>query len=204
MGAGQGAGRDADAEAEAMLAALRERARGPGLTLLRHPKVAGAGLVYGRHDPPLAPEAADQIEAACRRALALRLSPGAVTSSPAPRALALARPLAAALGVGVTEDPRLQELDFGAWEGRAWAALDRGESDPWAEDPWRRAPPGGERFFDLCARMAEALAEAGPEAVMVSHAGPIRAAWMLREGIGFDEAFRRAVPYAAPVPLRAG
>lgn len=185
------------------LAALRARAAGPGLTLFRHPKTAAEGIVYGRHDPAPAPEAPAQIESALARARALRLQ-GPVIASPAGRAQALALPLAAALGVAVQTDEDLRELDFGAWEGLRWDALDRAQSDPWAEDPWRRAPPGGERFADLVARAAAALARAPSGAVLVTHAGVIRAAWMLREGIGFDEAFARPVPYAAPVPLRAG
>jgi hypothetical protein len=40
------------------LNALRARAMGPALTLLRHPRVVAEGLVYGRTDPPLGPSAA--------------------------------------------------------------------------------------------------------------------------------------------------
>jgi alpha-ribazole phosphatase len=185
------------------LNALRARAMGPALTLLRHPRVVAEGLVYGRTDPPLGPSAAQEIAAACARARALRLTPDVVRCSPSPRALALAEALAAALGVAHAPDPRLLELDFGAWEGLRWDALDRAESDPWAEDPWHLAPPGGESFGDLTARVADVLAEAPEGAVLVTHAGVVRAARMLREGIDFAAAFAAPVPYAAPRPLRA-
>ena len=185
------------------LTALRARAMGPAITLLRHPRVTAEGLVYGRTDPALAPTARQEIAAACARARALRLAPQVVRSSPSPRALALAQGLGDALGAPVATDPRLMELDFGAWEGRRWDALDRAESDPWAVDPWRRAPPGGESFGALAARVAEALAEAPEGAVLVTHAGVVRAARMLREGIDFAAAFAAPVPYAAPQPLRA-
>ncbi|MGG7565278.1 histidine phosphatase family protein [Rhodovulum sp. DZ06] len=185
------------------IAALRAAASGPGLTLFRHPKMDADGVVYGRSNPPFADVAARQIEDACRRALALRLSPPELVSSPAERALALAGPLSEALGVGVRVDHRLHELDFGAWEGTRWDALDRAVSDPWAADPWRLAPPGGESFGALAERVGAALADAAAGAVLVCHAGPIRAAWMLRQGLGMKDAFARAVEYAAPTPLPA-
>lgn len=185
------------------LFALRARAAGPALTLLRHPRVAAEGLVYGRSDPPPGPTAAQEIAAARARVRALGLAPDVVRSSPSPRAAMLAHALAEALGVRVAMDPRLMELDFGAWEGLRWDALDRGQSDPWAEDPWRRAPPGGESFGALTARVADALGDAPEGAVLVTHAGVIRAARMLREGIDFAAAFAAPTPYAVPQPLRA-
>jgi alpha-ribazole phosphatase len=161
------------------------------------------GLVYGRTDPPLAPSAAQEIDGAIRRARVLRLAPDAIRASPSPRAMALAEALAAALGVPVLPDPRLMELDFGAWEGLRWDALSPDHCDPWRADPWRLAPPGGETFGALAARVAEALAEAPPGEVLVTHSGVIRGARMLREGIDLAAAFAAPAPFASPIPLRA-
>ncbi|SFH68913.1 histidine phosphatase family protein [Albimonas pacifica] len=164
------------------------------LLVMRHPRTAAApGLCYGRHDPGLAPGWEARIDA-----LSPGLAAAAVVTSPAPRCLKPARRLARALGAGVIEDPRLQELDFGAWEGRRWSEIPRAESDPWAEDPVRRAPPGGESFQALAARTAQALAEAPPGALLLCHAGPIRAILMALRGLDFAQAFARAVPYATP------
>jgi alpha-ribazole phosphatase len=167
------------------------------LVLLRHPRVEAAGLCYGRADPPLAASASAEIEAALAATPPLR----AVVSSPSPRAMTLAGALAARDGLAVRPDPRLLELDFGAWEMRAWAAIDRAESDPWAEDPDRRAPPGGETFASLRARVADALAEIADGAAVVAHAGPIRAARMAADGVTLAAAFAEAVPYATPLSL---
>ena len=153
------------------------------LTVMRHPPTAAApGLCYGRHDPGLAPGWEARIDA-----LAPALAVRSIVTSPA------------ALGVALQEDARLQELDFGAWEGRPWSGIPRAESDPWAEDPHRRAPPGGETFAALAARTARALAEAPPGALILCHAGPIRAMLMARGGLSFAQAFARPVPYATPL-----
>ncbi|WP_112321604.1 histidine phosphatase family protein [Oceanibium sediminis] len=170
-----------------------------GLTLIRHPRVVAPGLCYGRHDPPLAPGWGADVR---RLAHELDLGPArppAIVSSPAERALTLAEGLADALTLPLSTDPRLQELDFGAWEGRCWQDIPRTESDPWAEDPETLAPPGGESFNALKQRVAAALADA-EGAVVVTHAGPIRAAWILSGAETFATAFARSVPYTTALP----
>lgn len=169
------------------------------LRLVRHPRTAAApGLCYGRLDLALGPEAAAEIAAAVT---ALGVA-SAVWSSPAARCRALAEPVARRHGVSLVLDDRLRELDFGAWEGRRWDAIPRAESDPWAADPMAVAPPGGETFAALLARVSAALAEAPAGAVIVSHAGPIRAARMLA-GASFETAFAEPVPFAAPLAFAA-
>lgn len=170
------------------------------MILIRHPRPDVApGICYGRLDLGLPPEASDEISGALSA-----LEPACVVvSSPARRCLALAEALAARDGVRVRIDERLHELDFGAWEGIAWDAIDRRASDPWAADPWTVAPPGGETFAALHARVAGALADAPPGAVLVTHAGPIRAARMILGGESFAAVFAAPVPHARPVQLVA-
>ena len=167
-----------------------------GLILLRHPRVDAPGLCYGRFDPPLAPGVEDAV------ALAVLRCPRAehLLTSPAARCQSLATALGAALGLTPEPDPRLQELDFGVWEGRAWADLPRAETDRWAEDPERRAPPGGESFMQLSSRVRAALA-GRDRTVAVTHAGPIRAARILAGEQDFTAAFAAPVPYATPIYL---
>ena len=99
------------------------------LALLRHPPIlAVAGTCYGRLDLPLAP--GWEGWAASQATLLAGLAPERIWSSPARRCLSVADALAERLGLAVTPDARLLELDFGDWEGRAWddvprAALDR-------------------------------------------------------------------------------
>ena len=163
------------------------------MTVLRHPRVAAKGICYGRRDMALAPSAPAEIA----QAVALTPACAVVLSSPSARAQALAAALARAHGATLEIDPRLAELDFGSWEGLAWAKIPREESDPWAEDPINRAPPGGECFADLKARVLAAMS--GREATVVTHAGPIRALRMHVFGEAFETAFAHEVPYATPL-----
>lgn len=172
----------------------------PTFTALRHPRPSAApGLCYGQLDLPPGPQAASEIASA----LAATPRAAALVTSPARRARVLAEALAARDGLALTVDPRWQELDFGTWEGRPWDAIDRAESDPWAEDPVTRAPPGGETFAALAARVAAAAADLAPGAVVVTHAGPIRALRMAEQGLSFAAAFAAPVPYATPLAFTA-
>lgn len=168
------------------------------MIFLRHPAALVApGVCYGRLDLAPGPEA----EAEIARVLSLLPPVAALRSGPARRCRALADRIAVRDGVPATVDDRLQELDFGRWEGRLWDAIDRAESDPWAADPWLTAPPGGETFAALFARVAAALAEMEPGTVVVTHAGVIRAARMILAGESFDAVFAAPVPHCTPIPL---
>jgi alpha-ribazole phosphatase len=105
---------------------------------------------------------------------------------------------------GVPTDARLQELDFGAWENRTWESFRSPESEAWALDPWRLAPPGGESGAALWARVGSFRAEVhGPVSagcdplLVVTHAGVIRAWLGLERGLGWAEAMRLPVPHGS-------
>ena len=142
------------------------------LHLVRHLQpVVACGLCYGRSD--LAVDA--QLQTAALPALRARLPPGApLYSSPLQRCASLAR----ALSPHVQFDPRLAELDFGAWELRPWDTIARAEIDAWAQDVALYRPGGGESVFDMARRIAafyDDLVELRlPSAVLVCHAGAMR------------------------------
>lgn len=81
------------------------------------------------------------------------------------------------------EDPLIREFDFGAWDGLHWQEV--AERDPdlsrrfW-EAPGEPAPPGGESWNDVAARVgrfvASRHAEGPAEIVAVAHFGVILAA----------------------------
>ena len=138
------------------------------LHLIRHPKPqVEPGICYGRLDIPA------QIAAAELAHLRTLLPPGLpLWSSPLQRC----RSLAEQLHAQPRFDGRLAEIDFGAWEGRAWDDLPRPEIDAWAADVAGYAPPGGESPRQLQARVWAWLGEmVAAEAVVVTHAGVIRA-----------------------------
>ncbi len=94
------------------------------LILVRHPKpLCEPGLCYGRLDLECEAQA---LEIAVSR-LAKLASASRVFTSPARRAFNLATRLSA----GPFADLRLQELDFGDWEGRRWQDLGREAIDAW-------------------------------------------------------------------------
>jgi broad specificity phosphatase PhoE len=105
----------------------------------------------------------------------------AVVSSPRERARRTAEAIAARARLAVTEEPGLDELDFGAWTGMSFAAL---REDPrWqAFNTFRSAAPipGGETMLAVQARAVTVvlrLRAAWPDAalVLVSHADVLKA-----------------------------
>ena len=169
------------------------------LILLRHGRPAGAeGRCYGRAD--LAPGPRLLREA---QSVAARLAPvDRIVSSPLRRCRRLAALLGARFGVPVGLDPAWREIDFGAWEGLAWDAVPRAEIDAWAADFLHARPHGGESVAMLLARVRRALARAGRprgRALVVTHAGPIRAA-LFATGAG-PAAWQRSVGFGELVEI---
>lgn len=146
------------------------------VALIRHPALLiGPGMCYGRLDVALSPEGERRIAGiAADPAL-----PGAVQvwTSPARRCRVLAGAIAAALAVPLAVDPRLQELDFGDWEGKPWDAIPRADIDRWAASPLSFAPPGGESAAELIRRGRDFhidLRRNQQDCVVVSHGGPLK------------------------------
>jgi probable phosphoglycerate mutase len=104
-----------------------------------------------------------------------------VVSSPLPRAVETAEPIAAAHGLQVEFEDGLIETDFGTWEGLTFAEAT--ERDPevmarWLNSP-EVAPPGGESFVTVGERARAAqqkitAAHAGSRILVVSHVTPIK------------------------------
>ncbi|WP_426197619.1 histidine phosphatase family protein [Massilia sp. DWR3-1-1] len=149
------------------------------LIAVRHPAPAvAAGLCYGSSDIPVDPAA---LRAALAN-LAQSLPHGAhihMVSSPLQRCTALSMALAAQWGLPPPLlEPRLAEMDFGAWELRPWDAIARAEIDAWTADLVHYAPGGGETVLQVARRVADfvdALRRAQvSDAVVVCHAGTIR------------------------------
>lgn len=164
----------------------------------RHPTPnATQGMCYGRLDIGLDEAAPLEIAAA----IAAPPEMARILSSPARRAMALAGALSKATGAPVIADERLWEMNFGAWEGQLWADINRAESDPWAENPWDLAPPQGESYSMVHSRMGAVLLDVQPGDVIVAHAGPIRAAKMILQGLSFAEAFADPVPFATALEI---
>jgi 2,3-bisphosphoglycerate-dependent phosphoglycerate mutase len=85
--------------------------------------------------------------------------------------------------VGLVPDPRLREVNLGAWQGRTWMELraERPDEVRWVDqDVVNRAPPGGETRAELQARVAESMSAVAArhpdeQVFVVSHGGALRA-----------------------------
>ena len=142
------------------------------LYLIRHPPPdVAAGICYGATDLALAadPQAsAATINAQLPASLAL-------FSSPLQRCLQLAQRLPMQPAI---IDQRLAEMNFGAWEMRAWADIGPTALDAWAADPLDYAPPGGESVSTMQQRVLSFLGEleslGHDTAALVTHAGVMK------------------------------
>ena len=158
------------------------------IALVRHPAVAIApGICYGRLDVPLSAQG----RAALPGMTAALAGFAVVQTSPAQRCASVAE----ALGGSVLRDPRLLELDFGTWEGRAWDAVPRDELDRWAAAPGSFTPPGGECVADLVARVRslhDDLLRDRRDCAVITHGGVLKVLGPLLRG--------RPVDLGAPAP----
>ena len=135
-----------------------------------------AGLIQGWIDLPL-----NDVGASQARRLAPRLAGvafDAVFASDLGRARATAQ--SALPGVDVRLDPRLRELDYGVFEGKAWDALEGEEAAlaaRWRADPVGQRIPDGESYGDMQVRLDAFRADLPPGRYAVfSHGGAIRVA----------------------------
>jgi alpha-ribazole phosphatase len=185
------------------------------LWLVRHAQpLVDAGICYGRLD--VAADAGATAQSA--RQLAAHLPAGSrVVSSPLQRCEQLAHALYALRpDLAYKTDQRLQEMDFGQWEGRAWQEIGQAELQAWTTD-FANYTVGhdGESVTAFMARVASAFdalgrTDSGPQTLTpalsqrareqqgcallakkeqesdtlwITHAGVIRAAQLLTQGV---------------------
>lgn len=162
--------------------------------LVRHGVAEGAeGKCIGHAELPLSERGATTIGALGRTWSGPR--PAAVVSSDLQRACASAAIITDALGMDRAQmetDARLREMSFGAWEGRAWAEIQKSDStrmDAWMSAWTQARVPEGEGFPDVRERVAAWADDArnrwrrGEQVIVVAHAGSIRA--LLSHWLGF-------------------
>lgn len=158
------------------------------LRLVRHARpLAPAGCCYGASDLPADEAHTEQVARRLARLLPLHAQ---VAHSPLQRCAALAEALRALRpDLRPVPDPRLREMDFGAWEGQPWDRIDRQALDAWTADFSGYRPGGGESVAMLLERVRQALADTGVLAqatgntsVWITHAGVMRAVLLLARG----------------------
>ncbi|MGX1176361.1 alpha-ribazole phosphatase family protein [Pseudomonas sp. R151218B TE3479] len=148
------------------------------LDLLRHGETELGGGLRGSLDDALTARGWEQMHGAV-----IEGGPwDRLVSSPLQRCARFAEQLGARLDLPVHLDKDLQELHFGAWEGRSAAALMETDAEAlgrfWA-DPYSFTPPDGEPVLEFSRRVLAAVgrlhaAYAGQRILLVSHGGVMR------------------------------
>jgi alpha-ribazole phosphatase len=167
------------------------------LWLVRHAQpVTEPGVCYGALDLPA--EAAATRRAA--QALADRVPGGAlVSTSPLQRCQQLALDLRVLRpDLSYKTETALAEMNFGCWEGQRWDSIPQAALAAWTADFWLHRFGGVQSVADLVTQVAalwDAQASVGNR-VWITHAGVIRAASLLAQGV-------RRVDDAAQWPLQA-
>ena len=142
----------------------------------RHPPARGAaGRCIGRTDLAVDPRKAKRLAHRIRAAARRQVLPHEVWVSPLRRAHAVGRWLQR-WGWRLHVDARLCEMDFGQWDGKAWAEVPWAEVEAWRVGLLQHAPGGGESLLRLAARVhAFAGDVASNPRLLVSHGGWINA-----------------------------
>lgn len=164
----------------------------PDFILVRHGEVdlAWKGMCYGTLDIPLSEQGAQQ-SLKVAESLCDRWQPSVIFHSGLTRTRFLADAIACLCpkSVALHTDTRLQERNFGQWQGRTWDeayATDPENFHGLIEHPDTYRPPYGETTAELQRRAVSWLNEAseacgarehrlGGPVVAVAHSGPIAA-----------------------------
>ncbi|MGW4509789.1 bifunctional RNase H/acid phosphatase [Streptomyces sp. NPDC004436] len=192
--AGQGWGPDMGAPATFVLLRHGETALTP------QKRFSGSG----GSDPELSPAGRRQA-AAVAEALAARGTIQTVVSSPLRRCRETAAAVADRLGLAVTVEEGLREVDFGAWEGLTFGEVQERFPDDlkaWLDSP-KAAPTGGGESFMAATRRISATrdrllaAHAGRTVLLVTHVTPVKILVRLALGAPPESLFRMELSAAS-------
>lgn len=168
------------------------------LWLLRHAQpLIAPGVCYGALDMAADAEATQ----AAAKDVAATLPTGLVLwVSPLQRCQQLARELCRLRpDLSLQTEPDLAEMNFGTWEGQRWDAIPKEAFDAWRADFGAHLFGGQENVQMLMQRVGrvwDLTRHQGQDAAWISHAGVIRVATLLAQGV-------RQIDSAAQWPRQA-
>ena len=175
------------------------------IDLMRHGKTEGGERYRGSTDDVLSPRGWEQMRVAVGEACPWTC----IISSPLKRCAEFAVELAQRHALPLELDARLQELHFGAWEGKTSAELLVSYPAHLARfwnDPLQNPPPGAEPLPHFEARVLAAWNEhlakhTGKQVLIITHGGPIRMIVGHIRGLSWPERLGMNVPHATILSL---
>ncbi len=177
------------------------------IDMIRHGEPRGGRRYRGRLDDPLSDKGWQQMWATVADPPPWEQ----IISSPMARCREFAHSLGEKLAIPVTQDERLREVGFGAWEGKTAAEIKRRDPGVIARfyaDPVNNRPRGAEPLDAFSQRVNRAFADAlsnyaGRHILIVAHAGVIRAVIARLVDAPPGAMYRIAVENAALIRVRA-
>jgi alpha-ribazole phosphatase len=161
------------------------------LLLVRHGSTAwnAQSRYQGRSDISLNEDGREQVKLLAERLRTEEID--AFYASDLRRAWETAEAIAAHHDLPIHAAPRLQEIGFGAWEGKTHEQIkeDDPESlDRWYDDPIHASPPGGETLKEVTRRVEAAyqgVMDRHPEetVLIAAHGGTLRVLLCLALGV---------------------
>lgn len=147
--------------------------------LLRHGALQGGIKYRGTVNDPLTPGGWQAMDQAWQQ---ISAQVDVIITSPLCRCVDPASAWAAAADKPCVIEPRLAEMDYGAWEGKSIEQIQQispGMIERWRADPTGMRPPGGESPEELRSRLASWWYEArvqfeGKHLLVVAHSGSLR------------------------------
>lgn len=171
--------------------------------LIRHTQVKiEPGTCYGQTDVPLAasfPQECERIQ--CKLP---QIPDWQVYSSPLHRCQKLAKYLS---NGSLTSDPRIMELNFGAWELKRWSEIEVGQAaNIWFSDFVNQRCPQGESFQELFERSVafweDLCQQLHPYNLVITHGGVIRALLSYFLNFPLANAMRITIDYGSVTKVR--
>ena len=171
--------------------------------LLRHGEVEGGERYRGSTDDVLSARGWEQMRAVVGDACEWT----GIISSPLKRCAEFAVELAQRHTLPLEFDARLQEIHFGAWEGKTAAELLVSHSEHLTRfwnDPVNNPPPEAENLLNFETRVLAAWREhsaptSGKRVLIITHGGVIRTIAGYLQGLSWLDRLRIEVPHASIV-----
>lgn len=172
--------------------------------LIRHTETnVSKSTIYGASDVGLSTNFRTELLNLKDKLRLLKLPNKVIISSPLSRCTQLATELSAFLSTPFETDDRLQELNFGDWEGQNWGDIDPETLNSWMADYVNMAPPNGETYQQLADRCADFLndikdkLDPSVSLFIIAHGGSIRTFLHTAMGLPLEKTFDFTVDYGS-------